>query len=756
MTRAPDRFRGAIGGPRHSSASDHEWPKEDRNVQEKKPLYCHDVDVCVDELIAKVGKRIVLGIPLGIGKPNSVVNALYQRAKADPELRLKILTAITVEIPKGSSDLEKRFLGPFVDRVFGNYPDLDYAIDLRAGRLPPNVEIAEFFLKPGGFMNVPMQQQNYISTNYTHAARDLLDNQINVVAQQINTREVDGERWLSLGSNPDVSLDLLAMTEDLRRQGRPLVAVGQVNREMPFMYNDAMVRPAAFDLVLDHPCYDFQQFGAPNMPVDNADYLLGLQASALIRDGGTLQIGIGCLSDAIVHFCRLRQQRNALYRQLLSELRILDHYGDLIGRMGGTDPFEQGLYGASEMFVNGFLHLYRDGILKRKVYDSVPLQRLLNEGAISETVSEETLQVLLEQRVVSPWLTGQDVEFLRRFGIFNNRVRYEAGDLVIGEAIRVPAQLNRSDSYEAVIAHGLGSRLLGGVLMHGGFFMGPRDFYEALRTMPEAEARQICMTSVRKVNHLYGNQELATLQRREARFINTTIMVTLLGAAVSDGLENGQMISGVGGQYNFVAMAHELPDARSILMLRSTRETGSTSSSNIVWNYGHITIPRHLRDIIITEYGIADLRGRSDREVIAALLNIADSRFQPELLDKAKRAGKIPQDYQIPLEHSCNTPGRIQTRLAPFKEMGLLPDFPLGTDFTEEEIILGRVLKGLKQRLATRGDLMKTLVRAITVGAAPEGAKRYLARLQLDQPESHRDRIFQKLIVSELMAGDYL
>ncbi|HOB63503.1 MAG TPA: acetyl-CoA hydrolase, partial [Candidatus Competibacteraceae bacterium] len=133
-------------------------------MQEKKPLYCHDVDVCVDELIAKVGKRIVLGIPLGIGKPNSVVNALYQRAKADPELRLKILTAITVEIPKGSSDLEKRFLGPFVDRVFGNYPDLDYAIDLRAGRLPPNVEIAEFFLKPGGFMNVPMQQQNYIST----------------------------------------------------------------------------------------------------------------------------------------------------------------------------------------------------------------------------------------------------------------------------------------------------------------------------------------------------------------------------------------------------------------------------------------------------------------------------------------------------------------------------------------------------------------------------------------------------------------
>lgn len=725
-------------------------------MQEKKPFYCSDIEVCVDELIDRVGKYIVIGIPLGIGKPNSVVNALYQRAKADPELRLKILTAITVEIPKGSSDLEKRFLEPFVDRVFGNYPDLDYALDLRAGRLPPNVEIAEFFLKPGGFINVPMQQQNYISTNYTHAARDILDNGVNVLAQQVNVRDVDGESWLSLGSNPDVSLDLLSMSADLRRQGRPIVMVAQVNRTMPFMYNDAMVRPVAFDLVLDHPRYDFKQFGAPNMPVDNADYMLGLQASALIRDGGTLQIGIGCLSDAIVHFCRLRQRRNAVYQHLLSELRILDHYGDLIGRIGGTGPFAQGLYGASEMFVNGFLYLYRDGILKRKVYDSIPLQRLLNEGAISEAVSEETLQVLLERRVVPAWLTGQDVEFLRRFGIFNDRVRYEAGDLVIDDTIRVPAMLNRSDSYEAVVGHGLGSQLRGGILMHGGFFMGPQGFYEALRTMPEAEAQQICMTSVRKVNHLYGNQELATLQRREARFVNTTIMVTLLGAAVSDGLENGQMISGVGGQYNFVAMAHELPDARSILMLRSTRESGATASSNIVWNYGHITIPRHLRDIVITEYGIADLRGRSDREVITALLHIADSRFQPELLEKAKRAGKMPQDYQIPPEHSHNTPNRIQTRLAQFKEMGLLPEFPLGTDFTEEEIVLGRVLKGLKQRLSTRGDLMKTLVRAITVGAAPERAKRYLARLQLDRPETHRDRIFQKLIVSELVAGGYV
>ena len=88
--------------------------------------------------------------------------------------------------------------------------------------------------------------------------------------------------------------------------------------------------------------------------------------------------------------------------------------------------------------------------------------------------------------------------------------------------------------------------------------------------------------------------------------------------------------------------------------------------------------------------------------------------------------------------------------------MGLCPDFPLGTDFTEEEIILGRVLKGLKARLGTKGDLMKTIVKAMTVGAPPAGALRYLARLKLDQPTSQKEKLIQRLIVSELIAGGYV
>ena len=88
------------------------------------------------------------------------------------------------------------------------------------------------------------------------------------------------------------------------------------------------------------------------------------------------------------------------------------------------------------------------------------------------------------------------------------------------------------------------------------------------------------------------------------------MMVTALGAAVSDGLEDGRVVSGVGGQYNFVDMSNTLDNARSALMFRAVRDDAGKAASNVRWNYGHTTIPRHLRDLYVNEYGIADLRGK--------------------------------------------------------------------------------------------------------------------------------------------------
>ena len=158
------------------------------------------------------------------------------------------------------------------------------------------------------------------------------------------------------------------------------------------------------------------------------------------------------------------------------------------------------------------------------------------------------------------------------------------------------------------------------------------SFYRDLHAMSEEQNKQIGMTTADNVNHLCGDQVLQSLQRKGGRFINACLMVTLSGGVVSDGLEDGRVVSGVGGQYNFVSMAHALQDGRLVMMLRSDRVKYGQAVSNIIWNYGHTTIPRILRDIVVTEYGIANLRSKSDKEIIAALLNTADSRFQAELL----------------------------------------------------------------------------------------------------------------------------
>jgi hypothetical protein len=103
-----------------------------------------------------------------------------------------------------------------------------------------------------------------------------------------------------------------------------------------------------------------------------------------------------------------------------------------------------------------------------------------------------------------------------------------------------------------------------------------------------------------------------------------------------------------------------------------------------------------LRDIVITEYGVADLRGKSDRDVIAAMLSVADTRFQDGLLAQAKSAGKIEGSFEIPAKWRDNTPAFLARALGPARDSGLLPTFPFGTDFTDVEQKLLPALKVLK------------------------------------------------------------
>ncbi len=712
-----------------------------------------EVERAVDAILEKVGKTVVIGMPLGLGKPAELINALYRRACQDSSLQLRILTALSLEVPTPGSALEAAFLGPFLERVFGGVPQLEYMQALRKGTLPSNVEVCEFFFKPGSFMGNAHAQQHYISSNYSHAARDVFSQGCNVAAQAICKRDLPQGTRYSLSCNPDTGPELLEL---LRDSGRPHMAVGLVNQNLPYMYNDAEVEPEIFDLIVDHPRYTTPLFSTPKLPVLTPDYLIGLNASALIKDGGTLQIGIGALGDAIVYVVKLRHQHNATYTQMLADTGILANSAGLIREIGGTGPFQQGLYGATEMFVDGFLHLYQAGILKRKVYDFWALEQLVNEGRCDpDHLRAEVLDGLASLGVRT--LRTRDFAVLQYHGLFNDQTRYDLGYIIAPDGERVIANVAEPHSRKVLGERCLGRKLRHGIVLHGGFFLGPRDFYDGLRKLSEDERRQICMTGVYKVNQLDHNPRLYKQQRLHARFINTGIMCTLSGAVVSDGLADGRVVSGVGGQYNFVAMAHQLPTGRSILMIRAVRDKeGKTAepSSNIVFNYGHITIPRHLRDIVITEYGIAELRSRTDNQIIQALLNVTDSRFQQGLMEQAKQAGKLESDYQIPERYRQNLPEKLEERLAVYRKDGWFPAFPLGCDLTEDELQLGKALKGVKAR-AEKTPKWKLALGALTYksGDIPAAAKPYLERMQLAHPQTLQDKVLRRLLVEELKAA---
>jgi Acetyl-CoA hydrolase/transferase C-terminal domain len=613
------------------------------------PKYFSDPEAIAEDIIRDVGTNLVVGLPLGLGKANHIVNALYARASADRAINLTFFSALTLEKPKPNNLLERRFIAPVIDRLFGGYPDLAYAEALHAGALPPNIRVIEFFFLAGKWLHVPFAQQHYISANYTHAASYLLARGLNVVTQLVARRVVDGITRYSLSCNTDTTLDILRA----RSEGRAsFKLVGQVNSELPYMPGAGDLPAEEFSAVLDSPKTDFPLFAPPSEPIDDNKYAIGLHAAGLVRDGGTLQIGIGQIGDALAQGLIVRHRDNAQFCAIMKRLSP----GTVQLPALETSAFDNGLYGVSEMLTEAFLGLIDAGILRREV---------------------------------------------------------------------------------------------DGVVLHGAFFLGPKSFYRALREMPADRIARIQMMPVSFTNQLYGEEASKRRARVDARFINNAMMATLMGSVISDGLEDGQVISGVGGQYNFVAQAFALAGARSILTLEATRQAGARAQSNIRWNYGHTTIPRHLRDIIVTEYGVADLRGKSDADVIAAMLGVADSRFQNELTRQAKDAGKLPNNFEIPAARRENFPERIVLALKPTREAGLLPTFPFGSDFTDVEQRLIPALQLLQEAQSSPQRLPGLLWQGFTRQPDADDSE-CLARLGLDRPATLAERAYRALVSAAL------
>lgn len=639
------------------------------------PHHLTDLDAAVDWLLARVPGALRIGAPLALGKPHRLLNALYTRIEHDPARPLQLYTALSLDPPRAGGDgLEARFMRPFVARHYGDFPRLAYADAIARDALPAHIQVEEFYMQSGALLGSSQAQRWYTSLNYTHAADAVAQRAPQVIVQKVAARE--GVTQLSLSCNNDITQDTL---DAIKARGlpRPLL-IAEVDPQLPWLGGSATVEPDFFDLVVTPPGPYPALFGLPRQPVSDADYAIGLYASTLVRDGGTLQIGIGTLADALSHALVLRHTDNARYRQILHALdpELADH--PLVREAGGLGPFEIGLYGCSEMLNEGFRKLVQTGVIWRKVHDDLGLMQRLADGSASN------------------------------------------GD---------HARLAREGEY-----------------LHGAFYLGSSEFYDWLRHLPEAECRAIGMRRISEINQLYGgNEALERLQRRDARFFNSCMLATALGAATSDALDDGRVVSGVGGQYNFVAMAHALPDARSILMFRATRQAGATSQSNVRWSYGHTTIARHLRDVFVNEYGIADLRGLTDEDCVIAMAGITDAAFQTRLLEQAKAAKKLAGDFTAPSRWQQNRAATLAARLAPFRADGSLPDYPLGSDFDAVEQDLLRALTWLKSATATRMDKLRTVLAALRQPAADSDAL-YLQRMGLEQPAGFGERLDARLL----------
>jgi acyl-CoA hydrolase len=636
------------------------------------------LDEAVSALLQHAGNCIVLAAPLGLGKPHRLLNAVYEAAVQRLNISLEIYTALSLTTPTASADVEKRFLQPFLYRHFGiDFPNLHYAVVQRKNKLPRNIKVQEFYLQSGAYLQSSQAQQSYASLNYTHVARSVAEKNINVIVHKV-AKSPDGLR-LSLSCNPDLTFDLL---DEIARLGkkRPLM-MAEIDPHLPWLDGTAAVDSNFFDLICELPADAPPLFALPRQSVTDAEYAIGLRASALVKDGGTLQIGIGSLSDALCHALILRHTNNAEYLAILHALAPDYAESALVKNNGGTAPFVEGIYGASEMVNDGFMHLYKAGILKRRVVDDTALMQREHDHCLN---AQDKQQLLDEGH----WLDG-------------------------------------------------------------GFYLGSHDLYTWLRDLPDVEKRGIGMTRISHINELYGgNENLERLQRRDARFFNTCMMMTALGAATSDALENGRLVSGVGGQYNFVAMAHALRDSRSILMFRAIREQAKSVHSNVLWSYGHTTIPRHLRDIAITEYGVADLRGADDESCIKAMLMLCDARFAPTLIDKARRELKLDTQFEAPVAWSSNRPESLSLVLKPFREKNILPDYPLGCDFNPVELRLVKALGWLKQETSSSWKKARLLAQAMLYrGAIDQEA---IIRMGYTTTNTFADKLNYKAIVFAL------
>jgi acyl-CoA hydrolase len=163
------------------------------------------------------------------------------------------------------------------------------------------------------------------------------------------------------------------------------------------------------------------------------------------------------------------------------------------------------------------------------------------------------------------------------------------------------------------------------------FMMGTRRLYQFVNDNPMVEMRSVDFTNDTHVIRSF----------RTMTAINSAIEVDLTGQVVADSIGT-RIYSGVGGQMDFVRGAALAPEGRAIIALPSTADRGSVSriTPTLAPGAGVVTTRAHVRTVV-TEWGVAELFGRSLRERAAALIAIAHPDHRDRLVSEARRLGFV-------------------------------------------------------------------------------------------------------------------
>jgi len=209
------------------------------------------------------------------------------------------------------------------------------------------------------------------------------------------------------------------------------------------------------------------------------------------------------------------------------------------------------------------------------------------------------------------------------------------------------------------------------------FCMGNKATYDFLDDNPSIAFRAID----------YTNNPLIIASQKNMTAINAALQIDLTGQATAESIGK-RFYSGVGGQADFMRGTVLAPGGKTILAVRSTSNDGQFSRIVPCLDEGAgVTLVRGDMHYVVTEYGIVYLHGKNVRERAMDLISIAHPKFQPWLIEEAKKLGYIYRDqafipgkkgeYPVNLETHRATKTDLEILLRPVR----ISDEPLLKDF---------------------------------------------------------------------------